>query len=399
MFNRLASAVAATLLTSLFAAPTFAQHIVVEREVLLEAAQPNTIAHAPDGGYVIAGYAGYSAWATKVDESGKVIWRHELTGSTVSPGGGGTEYRGITFLRNGTVLLCGSEDVSTPTPASRGLKYSAEYLGLLTRLNVRGELIGKETLQAPQLIKNADVRGLNYFDQCVATETGVIVVGRGDRRTSESNSPMASSFSWLVWLDVNGQSVSNKVFFPFPPEQMRVPTRHLVALHQGDFLMIDVRHRAVRFSKDGEIKRIEEIDLPIVPRSGLEEPLRTIPEVDTSDPGLTYPNLNKIPAAKGASAEFQRREAYALPDGSLALFGATLDYGGTAAVEWLSADGTKHETHVFMPTHGAGQVDAVARTPRADEFATVRLISPGLRHKVGPDETRSGIMLTFLRFQ
>ena len=98
--------IAATLLTSLFAAPAFAQHIVVAREVLLEPAHPNAIARAPDGGYVIAGYADYSGWATKVDESGKVIWRHELAGSTVSPAGGGTEYRGITFLRDGTVLLC-----------------------------------------------------------------------------------------------------------------------------------------------------------------------------------------------------------------------------------------------------------------------------------------------------
>jgi hypothetical protein len=398
MFSRFGLSTAAALFI-LFAAPTFAQHIVVAREVLLEAAHPNAIARAPDGGYVIAGYADYSAWATKVDESGKVIWRHELAGSTVSPGGGGTEYRGITFLRDGTVLLCGSLDVSVPTPASRGLKFSAEYLGLLTRLDARGEMIGKDTLQAPQLIKNADNRGLNYFDQCAATETGVIVVGRGDRRNGESTPPMASSFSWLVWLDGSGKLVSNKVFFPFPPDQMRVPIRNLVALHQGDFLMIDVGHRAVRFSKDGEIERVEEIDLPVVPRSGLEEPIHTIPEVDTSDPALTYPNLNKAPAAKDTSAEFQRRVAYALPDGSLALFGATFDYGGTAAVEWLSADGTKHETHVFMPTHGAGLIDAVAPTPRVDEFATVRLIIPGLRHKVGPDETRSGVLLTFLRFQ
>jgi hypothetical protein len=399
MFTRFGLSIAATLLTSLCAAPTFAQHIVVARDVMLEAAHPNTIARAPDGGYVIAGYADYSAWATKVDESGKVIWRHELAGSTVNPGDGGTVYRGITFLRDGTVLLCGSLDVSIPTPASRGLKFSAQYLGLLTRLNPRGEMIGKDTLQAPQLTKNADDRGSNYFDQCIATETGVIVVGRGDRGNAASTPPMASSFSWLVWLDRGGKLVSNKVFFPFPPEQMRVPIRSLVALHEGDFLMIDVGHRAVRFSKDAQVERVEEIDLPIVPRSGLEEPIHTIPEVDTSDPEMTYPNRNRTPTAKGESAEFQRRAAYALPDGSLALFGATFDYGGTAAVEWLSADGTKHETHVFMPTHGAGQIDAVAPTPRADEFATVRLIIPGLRHKVGPDETRSGVLLTFLRFQ
>jgi len=57
------------------------------------------------------------------------------------------------------------------------------------------------------------------------------------------------------------------------PDQTRVPIRNLVALRQGDFLMIDAGHRAVRFSKDGEMERIEEIDLPIVPRSGLEEPI------------------------------------------------------------------------------------------------------------------------------
>jgi len=405
MFSRHSFAFTALTLGALISArPTAAEsqakHIVVVRETLLEAAHPNAIGRAPDGGYVIAGYADYSAWATKVDETGKVIWRHEFPGSTASPSGGGTEYRGITFLRDGTVLLCGSLDVSRPTPESRILKFSAEYLGLITRLNARGEMIGKDALQAPQVVQAAEGgRGLNYFDQCAATDTGLIVVGRGVRRNGASNAPMVSSFSWLVWLDSSGNVVSNKVLFPFPPEQMGVQIRTLVALRPGDFLMLDVAHRAVRFTKDGEIEHIEELDLPIVPRSGLEEPIRTIPQVDTSDPSMTYPNLNKTPAAKGASTEFQRSAAYALPDGSLALFGSTLEYGGTSAVEWLSVDGTRHETYVFLPTHGAAQIDAVAPTPRADEFATVRLIIPGLHHKVGPDETRSGILLTFLRFQ
>ena len=96
---------------------------------------------------------------------------------------------------------------------------------------------------------------------------------------------------------------------------------------------------------------------------------------------------------------FTRTAVYCLPDGSLVSFGSTESYGGTAAVEWISADLAVKETKVFMPTHGAGQIDAVAPTSRADEFATVRLLEPGLRHKVGPDETRSGILLAFLRFQ
>jgi hypothetical protein len=41
MFTRLAISIAATLLTRSFAAPTFAQHIVVTREVLLEPAYAN----------------------------------------------------------------------------------------------------------------------------------------------------------------------------------------------------------------------------------------------------------------------------------------------------------------------------------------------------------------------
>jgi hypothetical protein len=123
MFRPFGSPMAAALLILMFAAPTFAQHIVVAREVLLEPAYPNAIARAPDGGYVIAGYADYSAWATKVDEAGKVIWRHELAGSTVSPAGGGTEYRGISFLRDGTVLLCGSLDV----PADPSLECAVGY--------------------------------------------------------------------------------------------------------------------------------------------------------------------------------------------------------------------------------------------------------------------------------
>lgn len=397
MLGRSRSSIAAILLISLFAGPTFAQHIVVTREVLLEAAHPNAIARAPDGGYVIAGYADYSAWATKVDESGKVIWRHELLGSSAQPCCG-TEYRGITFLKDGTVLLCGVLDKTLDQIVAPRRYRTPHLMGLLTRINGRGQMTGNETLAAPQLTAAGESIGLDYLDKCAATEDGAIVVGSGVRSSGTSTNPGTNTFGWLVALNSSGTVVSNKVL-SLPPQIQPQSIRTLVGLAPGDFLMVDPSHQAIRFKRDGEIETIWKMEIPILRASGIEVPFREISEVDSSGDDAMGSNEKVTEPEKGKHAEFQRSWAYRLTDGSLALFGQTLFYGGTAAVEWVSADSTVAETKVFVPTHGAGQIDAVAPTLKANEFATVRLVSPGMRHKVGPDETRSGIMLTFLLFQ
>jgi hypothetical protein len=380
--------------------PTFAEHILVEREVLLEAAHPKAIARVPGGGYVIAGSSNYSAWATKVDESGKVTWRHEVSGSTANPCCR-TEYRGIALLRDGTVLLCGVLDASPPLSGVSGRRSNDQLLGLLTRINARGEMTGKETMTGPQLTAEGERdRGLNYLDQCASVNDHAIVVGSGFRLSGASSGPRVTYFTWLLGLDSSGAVVSNKVMsIPVPPQNQPVSIRNLFALPRGDFMMIDPSHNAVRFKKDGEIESIGKIEIPILLSSGLEDPIRSIAQFGSSDIVTSGENLQVEDLKKGKDRQFTRTAAYRLPDGSLASFGSTDLYGGTAAVEWLSSDLAAEETKIFMPTHGAGQIDAVAPASRADEFATVRLLEPGLRHKVGPDETRSGILLAFLRFQ
>jgi hypothetical protein len=377
-----------------------AEHVLVEKEVLLEAAHPKAITRTPGGGYVIAGSSDYSAWATKVDESGKVLWRHEVLGSAANPCCR-SEYRGIAVLRDGTVLLCGVLDASSPLNGVPGRRSNNQLLGLITRINARGEMTGKQTLAGPQLTAEGEQdRGLNYLDQCTATNDDAIAVGSGYRLSGAPSGPRTAYFSWLVVVDRGGVVVSNKVMsIPVPPQQQPVAIRNLFALPQGDFMMIDPSHNAVRFKKDGEIESVGKIEVPIMLSSGLEDPVRSIAQLGSGDVVTTGGNLQVEDLKKGKDWQFTRTAVYRLPDGSLAAFGSTDAFGGTAAVEWISADLALEETKVFMPTHGAGQIDAVAPASRADEFATVRLVEPGLRHKVGPDETRNGILLAFLRFQ
>lgn len=376
--------------------PVFAEHIIVAKEVMLEVAQPKAIARAPDGGYLIAGHVNYSAWATKVDQDGKVIWRQDLPGSSVNPCCGGTQYRGITFLSDRSALLCGTMDVTAPATEGRP---RPQILGLTVVVNAQGEIVRKQTLTPPQLIPAGQTdQGLNYLDQCATSGDGAIAVGSGYRLSGDPN--RIAYFTWLVGLDRSGAVTSNKVIsIPVPSQNQPVSMNHLFATPRGDFLMVDPSHDAVRFKKDGTIEATGRIEIPIMLSSGPEEPMRAIAQLDSSDIVTTDADIQVVDRKKGKDWQFIRSAAYRLSNGSIASFGSTEMYGGTAAVEWLSPDAAFEEIKIFMPTHGSGQVDAVAPTSRADEFATVRLVIPGLRHKVGPDETRSGVLLTFLRFQ
>jgi hypothetical protein len=58
------------------------------------------------------------------------------------------------------------------------------------------------------------------------------------------------------------------------------------------------------------------------------------------------------------------------------------------------------QTVVLQPTYGSVFVDAAVPTGKPGEFATVRSVMSGMRHTLGgPDETRAGVLLTFIQYK
>ena len=95
-----------------------------------------------------------------------------------------------------------------------------------------------------------------------------------------------------------------------------------------------------------------------------------------------------------------RRLVFALDDGALAIFGEQVRGNvTTAAIGWIDPIQHRAESLVFQPTYGSPWVDVAVPTGSPGEFVAVRDLVAGMHHTFGgPDESRSGVLLMFIRF-
>jgi hypothetical protein len=175
----------------------FAQEIAkpkVVHEVLLthqdDVINPWAVTKSNDGGFVIAGSAGLSAWATKIDGAGNVAWNYVR--GLQDNFRGLAEFRGAVAMLDGTTYLCGW----MPRPPG-----SQAPAAMLTQLDAAGRLIS-EKFMAAQGISDGGV-----FADCVRWGDGIAVVGqigRLVRPAAQGVYPVSERAYRLLTLDAAG---------------------------------------------------------------------------------------------------------------------------------------------------------------------------------------------------
>jgi hypothetical protein len=232
----------------------------VTREVFLEsgrAPQVKGMVQTKDGGYVIAGSDQHIPWATRVDASGKVQWRHLLPMPVWEPGVIGAQYQSAVALADDSTLLCGHEEASDEPNKPR--------LGMFTLIDKAGKTLSH------RLLYPLGDKGLesNYFYQCVPWGDGFAVVGDSSRWIGERR----ESFLWLLALDTNGEVKWEKLIPNIIPslytQALVMPNQDLMVLVLGQIVAIDTNGSVKAQKNTGDPTDLFKLVNPIVPDANL----------------------------------------------------------------------------------------------------------------------------------
>jgi hypothetical protein len=359
--------------------------ISILREVVVDAfppSAPTAITNATHGTYVITGSSNRTAWALKVDKTGTVLWRHEYQGAPDSDLSGNTAYEDAAVRADGSVLLCGY----AATPGGR-------LDGLLTLLGGGGAVRNEKLLEAAP----DGSKATNFLNRCAATTAGFVAVGT------------SGAEDWIVGVRTDGsiqwqkspRPASRRDDGPFPAF-FSATMKNLVVLKNGDFITIDAAFDAIRFSSDGEVRARGNAEVPVFPVRGRPESLAAISMVRTPIVTTFNERIEPVERVKAGWSQVDRRlAAFSLQDGRLAVFGS-YDHDtpiSTAAIGWISADRRMSAALIIQPTYGSNWVVAASPTDVPNQFAFVRHVIAGMEHRSSaPNETRSGVLLSFVEF-
>jgi hypothetical protein len=392
------------LLTSLImesllpAAAAAAEHIRITREVFIEGGEPTTLIRTRDGGYIILA-SGFKtrgeASATRVNRDGAVQWRHVVAGPT--PGSTeGAAYAGAMSLPDDSVILCGHQWVGSGS--------SARQAGLITVLNKGGETIS-ETALLPR--NDTQYRGSNLVN-CISDGDGAIMLGATSQVWGEI--PRHNqNFGWMLGVDLTGKVQWEKL------TSETEGTGKLLTLGNGALIvstngprpeppteeLSSTKLTRLNINHEATEQRLEPGNMmfvnPVIPDQYIRFML-----TKPANASLTTWNeqLQDEKKLSGAAVTIAARKAYVLPDGSLALFGSDRveRNAGSASIQWLSAELNKEERVLFQPVFGSPRIIDAVPTGKSGEFATIRRVYPGIKHLIGPDELRNGMVLTFIQF-
>jgi len=227
------------------AEPTTVREVILEKGLLPDAM---VIERANDDGYLIAGRISQtkSAWATKTDSSGNVVWRY-LLGSTVEPSLADARpvFRGAAGTDEAKTLLCGS----------LGTDQSGNVIidGVVVVLDREGKHVKKQVV-AP--LPSGEIAHLAYFKKCAGWGDGFVAVG-DVWRYFETGQPQRRKelYHWIVEFDRTGTIRWQRLMQPkLPSIATYSPIR---VMSNQDILVAATSNtdtEVIRLSRSGEVR-------------------------------------------------------------------------------------------------------------------------------------------------
>lgn len=351
-----------------------ADHIKVTKEILLEPAEPGAIVRTADGGYVLAGTTG-KAWATRIDATGKVLWRHNYMNQ------GKGRFHGAALLPDDSVILCGETE-------------GENVSGLLTHLDRAGKVISEQVLSPAGLSGNR----ISSLTNCLPFGDGVAVIGK-------TYSPTFSY--WLLTLDGKGKITSDKLSPDTGFETVLPLSDHSFVVHS-----LDLDHMLV--SKIGPGSALQATrkmqKWSILLRPTVEDRSIRLLTLDDHEKAQVLHLDDKLATIEHIDSQITPKtdsrylkRAYIMPDRSLLLFGNQPVGHGllsgeamSASIEWISPDMRHSESYVFEPELASYIVEGAMPTGVPGEFVAARKVVPQSQ-LLGHDEKRDGLVLSFIQ--
>jgi hypothetical protein len=363
----------------------FAQEIAkpkVVREVLLthqdDVINPWAVTKTNDGGFVIAGSAGLSAWATKIDGAGNVAWNY-VRGLQDNVRGV-AEFRGAVAMPDSTTYLCGW----MPRPPG-----SQAPAAMLTRLDAAGRLISEKFMTAQGIPDGGT------FADCVRWGDGIAVVGqigRLVRPAAQGVYPIIERSYRLLTLDAAG-NVRWDVQIPIGVRFGAFSVGPLLAIGDSSLAFSatdNLSSEVVRVSATGMVQKQKQISgaFQLIRPGGSDNAMRLWGRFAPKEPAahsiLTLNNeleeVGKVdqPHAVNCFA----RVVYRLADQSLALFGSTIEGGGSHftsvivhAGADLQSDQSLEPPRIRSPFVDKGSIWAAGPRSADREFVAARSLA------------------------
>ena len=282
------------------------ESIEMGRDVVIDgfSGSHTSLAALPGGGFVVAGHE--SVVATNAD--GKVLWRYDEADAKGALPGPQAEFLGVVPLSNGNVLLC-------------GYKQSGKQLrALLTILDGAGHLVEERLLQPP----GPGDSFLAKFNLCFRWGDGIAVIGGGAKDMV--------GVSWLMKLDGNGVKQWEIVDQRLDAvDAIETADHNLVMAANG---VMPRTTNLIRVNPQGQVVTMkafagfpDKLVRPAAPTSTL----KVLTNVDSANTAIVTLNdkLEEIASPQPTIIRMTINGcAWALPDGSVAVFGNAFAQGG-----------------------------------------------------------------------
>jgi hypothetical protein len=342
------------------------------RDVVIEQGsypEPYVIEHMTGGGFVVAGRfeAEKSAWATGLDESGKVRWRYLAAPPSAELGTRFPYFTGAVAAPNGGVLLCGMIDMGE-------IRKRRDVNGLLVRLDNRGQLLSQQHIRPPQL--ENEYAQTAYLDRCVPWGNGAALVGR---LLSTNFRGVRSIFHWIVATGPEGTVLWQKLIPSMGGDQVTqvrpMPDGGLL-ISDTETIRIDAQGELrARFQSHGRLRLIQPADIRSDPLLldcyGGADRGRLVRL--TADLHIVEERTIQFPGGYVCGPSQYVMQTYSLADGSIVLFGYLFKkVGGVPGiVKWDPKQLTP--TASTYPLGNAPWFNAATPTNKPGVYATVRI--------------------------
>jgi hypothetical protein len=293
--------------------------IVIDREVLVPGlrGKPNAIARLTNGSFVIGGAFG-TGWAAGTDANGKLLWKYEEPRDPQVKSPDQSEFHGVVALANGGALLCG-ETSNRDHQAG---------IGLIVIISADGKVV-----EHRNVFPNDDQSIYSSaFRACFPWGTGFALTGGGNAGEK--------GFVWLMALDKDGSKKMERTSSDLPGIRgVATSTSNLILVGSPTGLE---GATVVRLNEQGKLvvsRKTNFLDARPVRSVDRSSEIKLIAGDNIKNNVLLTLNdelQDKVSSKRVTPINIGNGCAYALPDGSIVLFGNVVGQAYRSAIAWVN---------------------------------------------------------------